>query len=196
MITQKLCIMPSNTIMAAENTMNEYLSSLPAHPQFLNYRANIGISAINSQLLMHIIASIGNTIIEELSMMSGCDTSNDAQNKALAGVGSPMNDVVCRVLRLNLANRRAENAAITNAKNGTYGAIGSINDGYSITESWVNTIAAGATPKVTSSASESSSLPMGELTPSRRALIPSKKSNTAPATIHMSASCASPHKAK
>ena len=62
MITQKLCIMPSNTIMAAENTMNEYLSSLPAHPQFLNFRANIGISAINSQLLMHIINTIGKSI--------------------------------------------------------------------------------------------------------------------------------------
>ena len=119
MITQKLCIMPSHIIMAAENTMNEYLNSLPAHPQFLNLRVNIGISAINSQLLTHIIASIGNTITEELSMMSGCDTSNDAQNKALAGVGSPMNDVVCRVSRLNLASRNAENAAITNAKNGT-----------------------------------------------------------------------------
>lgn len=129
MITQKLCIVPSNTIMAAENTMNEYLSSLPAHPQFLNLRANIGISAINSQQLTHIMASIGNTITVELSRKSGCDTSSEAQNNALAGVGKPMNEVVCRVSRLNFANRSAEKAAITKAKNGTYDAIGSINDG-------------------------------------------------------------------
>ena len=39
-----------------------------------------------------------------------------------------------------------------------------------------------------SSASESSSLPMGEETPNSLALIPSKKSNTAPMTIHSRAS--------
>ena len=46
----------------------------------------------------------------------------------------------------------------------------------------------GATPKVTTSARESSSLPMGEETPRRRAVMPSKKSKTAPrmmkATAH------------
>ena len=46
---------------------------------------------------------------------------------------------------------------------------------------------AGATPKVTLSASESSSLPIGDDTFSRRALIPSKKSKTAPMIIHHSA---------
>ena len=45
----------------------------------------------------------------------------------------------------------------------------------------------GATPKVTSSASESSSLPIGDDTPRRRALIPSKKSKTAPRTIKANA---------
>ena len=44
-------------------------------------------------------------------------------------------------------------------------------------------MALGATPKVTTSARESSSFPMGEDTPKARADIPSKKSNTAPSTI-------------
>ena len=44
-------------------------------------------------------------------------------------------------------------------------------------------MATGAIPKVISSASESSSFPMGEDTCSRRAVIPSKKSNVAPNTI-------------
>ena len=48
-------------------------------------------------------------------------------------------------------------------------------------------MAEGARPKVMQSASESSSLPMGELTLSSRALMPSKKSNTAPTIIMMSA---------
>lgn len=54
----------------------------------------------------------------------------------------------------------------------------------------------GATPKVMSSASESNSLPMGEETPSKRALMPSKKSNTAPIMIHVSAQRGEPPKAQ
>ena len=41
---------------------------------------------------------------------------SDAQNKALAGVGKPINEVVCRSSKLNLANLSAENAAMTKAK--------------------------------------------------------------------------------
>ena len=44
-------------------------------------------------------------------------------------------------------------------------------------------MAAGASPNVMSSARESSSFPMGEETCSRRAVIPSKKSNVAPNTM-------------
>ena len=67
--------------------------------------------------------------------------------------------------------------------------------GYSRTLSSENRIVAGATPKVTSSAKESSSFPMGDDTFNRRADIPSKKSNTAPITIQQSANLASPMKA-
>jgi hypothetical protein len=49
-------------------------------------------------------------------------------------------------------------------------------------------MADGARPKVMSSASESSYLPMGDDTWSRRADIPSKKSNTAPMMINSRAS--------
>ena len=45
----------------------------------------------------------------------------------------------------------------------------------------------GATPKVTTSASESSSLPMGDDTWSRRAAMPSKKSKTAPMMMNAKA---------
>lgn len=41
---------------------------------------------------------------------------NEPQKRALAGVGKPMKEVVCRVSRLNLANLRAEKAAMTKAK--------------------------------------------------------------------------------
>ena len=48
-------------------------------------------------------------------------------------------------------------------------------------------IADGAAPKVITSAKESNSLPIGELTFSKRATIPSKKSNTAPIIINSNA---------
>ena len=48
-------------------------------------------------------------------------------------------------------------------------------------------MAEGAKPKVISSASESSSFPIGEETCSRRATMPSKKSNTAPITMNNNA---------
>lgn len=54
----------------------------------------------------------------------------------------------------------------------------------------------GATPKVTQSASESNSLPMGEDTLRKRADMPSKKSNVAPARIHIKAILASPVKTR
>ena len=57
------------------------------------------------------------------------------------------------------------------------------------------TMAAGASPKVMSSASESSSLPIGDDTWSSRALMPSKKSKAAPITIHRSAMSTLPEKA-
>ena len=54
----------------------------------------------------------------------------------------------------------------------------------------------GATPKVTTSASESSSFPIGDDTISSLADIPSKKSKAAPITIHRSAVSNCPWKAK
>jgi hypothetical protein len=60
----------------------------------------------------------------------------------------------------------------------------------------LNTMVAGANPKVMSSASESSSFPIGELTPRSRALIPSKKSNVAPMIIQVKDISAFPPKAK
>ena len=57
-------------------------------------------------------------------------------------------------------------------------------------------IADGAAPKVITSAKESNSLPIGELTFSKRAAIPSKKSNTAPIIINSNATSILPAKAK
>ena len=60
----------------------------------------------------------------------------------------------------------------------------------------INAMADGATPKLMSSASESSSLPIAELTLSRRAAMPSKKSKTAAIRIKSPASVKLPVNAK
>ena len=52
-----------------------------------------------------------------------------AQNNAFAGVGRPINEVVCRVSILNLPNRSAENTAIMNAVYGKISEIGCMNAG-------------------------------------------------------------------
>ena len=58
-----------------------------------------------------------------------------------------------------------------------------------------NKMLAGATPNVTSSAKESSSLPIGLDTPRTRAVIPSKKSKTAPRMMNSRAISGMPNKA-
>ena len=65
---------------------------------------------------MQTITNKAGIISGDDSIKSLCDTSSEPQKSALAGVGSPMNEVVCLVSRLNLARRIAENAAITKAK--------------------------------------------------------------------------------
>ena len=59
--------------------------------------------------------------------------------------------------------------------------------GYLTTVNSVNTMAEGATPKVTMSARESSSTPMAPDTPSALADSPSKKSKNAPSRMKMNA---------
>ena len=96
---------------------------------------------------------------------------NAVMNNALAGVGRPMNESVCCVSILNFASRSAEKMV---RKNATYGSklLGEI-----VLISW-NITMPGRTPKLTTSASESSSFPIGELAFNILAIKPSRKSNT------------------
>src|SRR5690242_675818 len=71
---------------------------------------------------------------------------------------------------LNLARRRPEQIAIRKARYDTQGR--------SVSSSMLYRKIEGRTPKVTMSASESSSFPIGELTLSILAANPSRKSNT------------------
>ena len=84
----------------------------------------------------------------------------------------------------------AENAAIKKAVKGITRKKNSLpmNEGYA---TWLNSVkimAEGATPKVTQSANESNSRPNLPLTPSARAIFPSKKSKRAPSRMKKNAS--------
>ena len=65
--------------------------------------------------------------------------------------------------------------------------MGSRNSGYETKLKKWKSMADGATPNVTTSAKESNSFPMGEDTFNKRAVIPSKKSKTAPIIMKMNA---------
>ena len=108
-------------------------------------------------------------------------------NSALAGVGSPINESLCRVSMLNFANRNAEKTAMINAGTATHHPQVQISTGNPCFLAAVNNraymIEAGATPKLTISASESSSFPIAEYAFSQRAANPSKKSKTEAASM-------------
>ena len=122
---------------------------------------------------------------ESESLYPACSliSGNDPRNKALAGTGNPINEVVCRVSRLNLASLTAESTGIIKAINekilsnepavGVFGLA---------TISWY-IIIPGKTPNETTSARESSSFPISLFTCSNRAAMPSIKSNSAAIAI-------------
>ncbi len=91
-----------------QKSKNPYFTSLPFQLHCLNLSANMGISAIMSQQLRQMRSRNAGTTALEFSHDGGKSTMRAAQKRALAGVGRPMNDEVCRLSILNLANRNAE----------------------------------------------------------------------------------------
>ncbi len=106
---------------------------------------------------------------------------------ALAGTGRPRKDVDCLVSRLNFASRSAENATINNDKYGTSDRTKLLVVSIEALSN-KNMNKAGTRPKEITSASESISLPMGDLALSSLATKPSKKSKTAANPIKPAAS--------
>lgn len=162
-----------------------YLMLLYFHERFLNFKENIG----NSETRSNDIIITNNNRYNALNSSSKIEFSfmhiaNELQKRALAGVGIPMNELVCRSSKLNLASLSAEKTDIRNAQYGISFDIPNINSGIFTSLNREKTIAEGASPNVILSANESSSFPIGEETFNNLADIPSKKSNTAPNTIN------------
>lgn len=110
---------------------------------------------------------------------------NEVQNMAWAGTGSPINDDFCRASVLNFASRKAEKTGIANEHSIKILIRGGVLHCVEVARSFKkqNSIMPGATPKLTMSARESRSLPIGEQAFSSRAAKPSAKSKSAAANI-------------
>lgn len=113
------------------------------------------------------------------------------RKSAFAGVGKPLKLSSCRSSWLNLASLSAETAGMIKTMYGRKGVIQSAciaGDKLSIhCSAQTNRIIAGAPPKEKTSAKESISTPMVDLTCNMRAANPSKKSKRAATNIRMEA---------
>jgi len=139
-------------------------------PKFLNFNAKSRIGATNSNEKV--------TVISTSDRVSKSQGANDVFTiaipdikSAFAGVGKPLKESLWVSSILKMANRNAENAAIAKARKGSHSDVVELPMSLYMTT-------AGNTPKLTMSASESSSLPIGEETFKRRAANPSKKSKS------------------
>ncbi len=100
------------------------------------------------------------------------NNGSEVMNNVFDGVFNPLNESLCVSSTLKIAKRRAAPTAIKKATNGIQSLLLTPNNILYMTRE-------GSNPKLTISAKESSSLPIGELTLSIRAAKPSKKSNIA-----------------
>ena len=200
-MAKSMPVIPNVTINKALVIRNINRNLFSLHLRFLNFSANSGIFETINQLhirvvMVNIIVPIfsENSVelifeIDKIAIFvhSGQQYINPSvtHTSALAGAGSPRNDDVCRMSRLNLASRHA-------AASGISKAIYDSHDGLARSCIMWKRINPGAMPEVTRSAKESSSLPIGDETFSKRATIPSKKSNSIPKAIKMAAYCRLP----
>ena len=123
--------------------------------------------------MSHEKSSVTTTKVGAPNQFAGKVAINDGMpqmKRPCAGVGTPMNESLWRVSILNLAKRRAAKTISNNPIHDQAPNPAAVNK-------FFMTIP-GNTPKLTMSARESSSLPMGLDTFNMRAAKPSKKSNT------------------
>jgi len=178
-----IIVMPTNI-----NLGKSFLILKPANFKAINGKL-LTISQLNVIMRPyknHLFISIS---LMKLKLLPKCSISgNDATNNPTAGVGTPLNPYRWVVSKLNFASRYADAAARIKAGSNQAKATSrpfssfiklSLNNWYKITE--------GQTPKLTTSARESSCLPISEDASNSLDTKPSKKSTTAAAKINRDA---------
>lgn len=116
---------PINTTNTALAKINTYLNLFSLNPKLLNFKLNIGISHISNQLvnaISNITDTNENILNSSVMILSCCPTTKLPQNSAFAGVGIPINELVCLVSTLNFASLNPENTDMKNAMYGIYSA--------------------------------------------------------------------------
>ena len=83
--------------------------------KFLNFRANMGTSQTSNMQKSNMKRKRNTALNLSETKKACCPNTSEPQKSALAGVGRPMNWLLCRSSKLNLANRNAEKAAIIKA---------------------------------------------------------------------------------
>ena len=149
------------------------LTLLSVQLKFLNFNANRSILETMSNEKTTVMTT-RTTGLNTTSKMGDSKNGRDVIKNVFAGVGRPLKESDCVSSRLKIANRKAEQTAMSIAMYGTYE-----NGDSSDKAVYINN--AGTIPKLTMSASESNSLPSGDEIFSHLAANPSKKSKI-PAT--------------
>ena len=92
-----------------------YFSLLSFHASVLNFSASIGISATSRKQKSSMKRKRNTTLNLSDTRNACCPITSELQNRALAGVGRPMNCIDCLASTLKFARRKAEKAAIRKA---------------------------------------------------------------------------------
>jgi hypothetical protein len=196
-IIKVIAIGPNITRLISISITRIYLPSLPRNLKFVILRENKGIllTISNDNIIVKRIRRKGE-LVNELKR-ADCEKcpaiTIEITAMAFAGIGNPLNDVACVESRLNIARRIAPKTGIiagiiinkATSNPGEFKSTGPLVDN-DLLRSWY-IINAGATPKLTTSARLSSSLPIEECALSKRAENPSRKSKIIAASINQDA---------
>ena len=90
------------------------LSLLLTHEKSLNFNAKSSKGATSSKENT-IVIPVSTGVVKMIVLTDSGKKTNEVRNNAFAGVGTPINESVCRVSILNLASRKAEKTAIISA---------------------------------------------------------------------------------
>ena len=112
-IANAMPLTPVKAMIISDVMTNTYLTRLSCQPIVFNFNENIGSSQTSRKddMATPAISHTGLSIFSHASQPAAKAT----HKSVLAGVGKPMNDVVCRSSILNLASLSAENIAIAKA---------------------------------------------------------------------------------
>lgn len=108
-------VIPKNARKGMQTIRNMKLILLSFHERFLNFRENISISDTSNPENRHTNRRRQTGWKFPETRKSCAPVTKEPQNRAFAGTGSPIKELVWRVSLLNFASRNAEKTESRNA---------------------------------------------------------------------------------